>query len=147
MDEEKSLVDSVARLDSAGSEHSKSTVKLRLATDKVLTWIKNNLPVGIQLPCGCKLYPSGEFERLTLTNPPNLGTSVMEFRITIGQQHSLSQLHYFSRLIADGFLDQLSERLEEDSRQFNDTTQKIDTFLGLNDGQKTEIRRTNLSSV
>ncbi len=110
---EKSLTDSVARLHRAGDEHSKSTEKLRKATDGLLRWLKDNVPVGFQLPNDCTMYPSGEFEA-------GFGKgALLKFKLTLGRTHSRHDLLKFSELIASGWLDRLSEALENEAAKLN----------------------------
>jgi hypothetical protein len=123
-----SLTDSVARLHRAGSEHSQQTKKLRCAADNLLTWFQQNLPSGFALPCDCAFYPSGEFVRTELTNPP-LGTSRTVFNISLGKEHSREELFRFSELIAEGFLEQLSERLEAEAARLEKTIDQTRSFL------------------
>jgi hypothetical protein len=123
-----SLTESVARLHRAGSEHSHQTKKLRSAADNLLTWLKQNLPSDFGLPCNCTLYPNGEFVRTELTNPP-LGTSRTVFNISLGKEHSREELFRFSELIADGFLERLSERLETEATRFKKDAEQTASFL------------------
>jgi len=124
------LTESVARLYRAGSEHSQQTVKLRKAVDSLLSWMDKNLPTGFVLPCDCKLWPSGEFARLSSTGPVNLFFDQKAlFKVTIGHEHTLNELLGFSKLIADGFLDKLSEKLETQAMAFQKTSKQIDSFV------------------
>ncbi|HTK33051.1 MAG TPA: hypothetical protein VL335_00685 [Candidatus Paceibacterota bacterium] len=118
-----SLTDSVARLQRAGSEHSQQTKKLRIAADNLLTWLKNNIPAGFNLPCHCEIYPSGEFLR---RSPGGVDAN---FKMTISQEHSVDSLMKFSYLIEEGFLDQLSQALEVDAHRFKDAAEKTESFL------------------
>ena len=123
---EDSLTASVARLHRAGSEDSQQTKKLRLAVDSLLLQLKE---IDFSpLPCSCRLYPSGEFVQTELSNPP-FGTDVVVFKVTIGKEHSLPDLFAFSRLIASGFLDKLSEGLESRAKTFGKTSAEISKFI------------------
>ncbi|PCI30057.1 hypothetical protein COB55_00680 [Candidatus Wolfebacteria bacterium] len=116
-----SLTENVARLYRAGSEHSQQTKKLRKAVDQLLSWIKDNVPLGFQLPIG-QIFPSGEF---VFTCP----TSTHEIKITIGEEHLLLDLQSFSGIIAYGFLDELSDSLEESAGSLESTSNTIESFL------------------
>src|ERR1035441_8325367 len=107
------LTESVARLYRAGSEHSQQTEKLREAVDNLLTWFKSNLPGGFELPCHCSFWPSGEF----IQHRDESKTRGI-FQISLGQEHSQHDLLLFSKLIADGFLYKLSEKLETEAVTF-----------------------------
>ena len=121
------LTESVARLYRAGSEHSQQTKKLRVAVDTLLMWLKQNLPDGFVLPCNCKLYPSGEF--VCTYDGDFSGDQKLLFKITIGHEHTLSQLSNFTGLIAEGFLDKISKGLEDKSVRFKTSVQKIEMML------------------
>jgi hypothetical protein len=125
------LTESVARLYRAGSEHSKQTEKLRLATDKLLEWILKNVPDDIHLPCNCKIWPDGTFKQfeqnsrireiimLGNINEKNI------FEITIGQKHSINQLQAFCKLIADDFIEKLGNLLHNQATTFDIVANKI----------------------
>ncbi len=124
-----SLTDAVARLYRAGSENSKSTKKLRKAADDLLIWIRDNVPRELNpLPLHCTMYPSGDFTRTALTNPPN-GQHVEILRLTIGQEHTLGNLFLFCQLINEGFLDSLSFQLENDAAYMERAADQITKFL------------------
>jgi hypothetical protein len=118
------LTESVARLYRAGLEYSQQTKKLREATDMILSWLKDNLPGGFELPLHCDIWPSGEFVQY-YDETKTQGV----FKITLRQEHSRHDLLHFSKLIADGFLDKLSEKLEVEARKFEDTAEQVDSFL------------------
>lgn len=118
------LTESVARLYRAGSEHSQQTKKLRQAVDNLLRWMLDNLSHDFVLPLNCKLYPSGEFTYTVCDK-----SSVREnFTLAWGKKHSVYDLHLFSALIADGFIDKLSEFLEKEHSSFSETTIKLEGF-------------------
>jgi hypothetical protein len=123
------MTESVARLYRAGSENSMQTQKLREAVDRLLTWIKENLedPNTI-LPTGYMFYPSGEFVRKV--------NCTVVLKVAIGQKHGVDQLQSFAKLIADGFLEDLCERIESRAKGFETaasklggSAQKIEQFL------------------
>lgn len=120
------ITDSVARLYRAGSEHSQSAEKLRDAANKLLQWIKDNVPDGFTLPLGCKIYPSGEFTRV-IEAP--IG-SCPAFKITLGERHTRESLFRFSKLIADGFIDELAQSLSDEAKNFAQSAQKITKLVG-----------------
>lgn len=117
----------VARLYRAGSETSQQTEKLRTAVDTLLKWIKDNV-YPMTLPCNCEIFPSGEFVRTELSNPPH-GSHQKILHITIGHQHTVAELNAFARLIADGFLEELCNQLEEQSGVFKQAEEKIQSVL------------------
>ncbi len=121
------LTEVVARLYRAGSENSKQNEKLRAAANELLQWIKDNAQVA-PLPCDCTLYPSGNFVRTALTNPPH-GTHRKVLEMRIGEQFTVYQLSAFSQLIADGFLEELCELMESQSQGFERTSDKVREFL------------------
>jgi hypothetical protein len=117
------LTESVARLHRAGSEHSQQIKKLRAAADQLIEWLMKNIPTDFELPCGCTIYPSGEFQREKTENSEI-------FRLTKGTEHKLCYLQRFAHLIAtDGFLDKLSEALQTESTKYKFTTNQINRFL------------------
>ena len=124
---EDSLTASIARLYRAGSEHSQQTQKARKAVDDLLSWMRKNLPPNLQLPCRCRLYPSGDFEQWAENSITK--ELFQKFIITRGQEHSLLSLLDFSKLIADGFLDELVKVLEEKSTTLGKMTGKINSFI------------------
>ncbi len=117
----------IARLHRAGSENSKQTEEFRTAIDTLLRWIKDNV-YPMRLPCNCEMFPSGEFVRTELSNPPH-GTHREILHITIGHRHTVVELNTFARLIADGFLERLCEELEGQSKSFKQTGGRIQSFL------------------
>ena len=119
-----SLTESVARLYRAGSEHSQQTQKLQVAVDSLLRWIKEKIPNDFVLPCDAYMYPSGEFEWKELW-----GDRMSPRIITLGTEHSVFDLVCFSKLISDGFLDKLSEKLEAEAMTFQKTSKQIDSFV------------------
>lgn len=124
-----SLTESVARLYRAGSEHSQQTRKLRKAVDDLISWLLLNVPSDLKpLPCDCQIWPSGDFARYGLTSPPDRGTAITLWRITRGNEHTLPELHQFCKLIADGFLDKLSQLLEKDSGSFKKTSVLLGSY-------------------
>lgn len=121
------LTETVARLHRAGSENSKQTEKLRTAADQLLLWIKENVTIS-PLPCNCEVTPSGDFVRTALTNPPQ-GTHKEVLRMQVGTKHRVCQLSAFSQLIADGFLERLSEQMEQQNQRFGQTAAEVEKFL------------------
>ena len=94
-----------------------------------LLWIsrrerrKINVPASFELPCDCRLYPSGEFVR---TDNKKVDTI---FRIVRGQEHARYELFCFAQLVADGFLDELSAKLEAEATKLKEASNKIGPFL------------------
>jgi hypothetical protein len=124
-----SITGSVARLYRAGSEHSQQTEKLRKAVDDLITWMIENIPDDLKpLPCNCTVWRSGDFARNGLNGQSGMGTSIELWRITRGQKHALTELLQFSELIADGFLDELSILLENQSMKFEEASTKLFQF-------------------
>jgi hypothetical protein len=121
-----SLTESVARLHRAGSENSQQTEKLRQAANDLLIWIRDNVETK-PLPCNCTLYPSGEFTHEALDD--NSGSMRVVLLMTIGINHDRYQLHLFSELIAEGFLEELALLLEEETHKFKKTSHKVEKFL------------------
>jgi len=119
-----SLTASVARLYRAGSEHSQEAHKLRRSTDTFIDWLLKQRLDNVDLPMGCRVWPSGEFKGGYA--PPFEKFSGLHLQR--GQLHHRSQLLLFSQLIADGFLDRLSERLEKETETFRDAAAKVDSF-------------------
>lgn len=126
-----SLTDSVARLYRAGSEYSQQTQKLRIAVDELIKWLMENIPTGFQLPLGCQVYPSGEFTRSGLSNPPNLGTTVILWKMTRGTEHTMINLNNFSFLIAEGFVEKLIERLNGETQRYQKTMNDLTVLTSL----------------
>ena len=112
-----------------GRKHSKRLGEIRKAIDELLIWLRETLPEDFVLPCNCCWNHSGEFVRKGLTNPPSLGTTCVWWKITIGNKHSLSDLHYFAHLLSEGFLEELSKRLEDNSAMFAKDKKRINLFL------------------
>jgi len=121
-----SLTESVARLYRAGSEHSQQTEKLRIAVDNLLLWMKINIPFGFKLPDNCKIYPSGEFVQYD-----NSLFGKRKFGLEMGKVHLLQELSEFSKLIADGFIERLVDKLEENTKEMQRADEKICTLLAV----------------
>ncbi|HEU5114455.1 MAG TPA: hypothetical protein VFT82_01665 [Candidatus Paceibacterota bacterium] len=125
----KSTANSTSRLLLAGSEHSEETQRLREATDGLLVWIRDNIPESFQLPCNCELlrassgYPKGLFLRHPRNRP-----GVQAIRLEIGTDHPRLQLSLFSELVAEGFLDRLSDALTAEAKKFRNVTRTINAF-------------------
>ncbi|MDR3558149.1 MAG: hypothetical protein P4L61_01320 [Candidatus Pacebacteria bacterium] len=123
------LTESVARLHRAGSEYSQQTQKLRKAVDDLLKWMRENLPPEFKLPCGCKLWPSGEFVQHHPDCSDFDDIHNQLFKVSLGEKHTLHQLTHFSKLIAEGFLEKLCEKMEAESRRLEPVTEQIQAFL------------------
>jgi hypothetical protein len=121
------LTESVARLYRAGSEHSQQTEKLRKAVDNLLEWMRTYLPPDYKLPFHCRLYSSGDFTYEVCRGGE--GSVRQDFRLTKGKAHSVRDLNLFSMLIADGFIDKISEDLEKQTSVFSATTSKIEVAI------------------
>lgn len=117
------LTESVARLYRAGSEHSQQTKKLREAVNSLLSWLYKNVPANFELPCNCRLFKNGEFVRT------DKGGMVMIFRITPGEDVPRYELFCISKLIADGFLDKLAEKLKAEATGFMKVSDQIASFV------------------
>jgi len=128
------LTESVARLYRAGSDHSQHTEKLRVAVDNLLRWININVPIDVELPCNCKIWPDGTFKQfeqeskvekfIFMGNTPDR----VIFEVNIGKRHTVSQLQAFCNLIADDFIEKLGDRLHNQATTFDIVAGKIETF-------------------
>ena len=126
---EDSLTASIARLHRAGSIYSQQNAKLRQAVDDLIGWLCQNLPHGFVLPFDCYVWPSGDFAQMRVVDPKKpLVDNPQIFKVSRGGPHSLHDLLLFSQLISDGFIDQLSIRLEEQAGKFANTSQTVVFF-------------------
>jgi len=119
-----SLTASIARLYRAGSEYSQEAEKLRQSADALIDWLLKNRLDNIDLPMRCRVWPSGEFKG---GYTPPFG-KFRGLHLQRGQPHHRSQLLLFSQLIADGFLDRLSEQLEEEAETFRRASTRANSF-------------------
>jgi hypothetical protein len=117
---EDSLTANVARLHRAASEHSQETKKLRNACNGLLRWMHRNLPRGFSLPRECAIDEEGTFE---FSYGPNV------IRLRKGGDHDRSTLQCFACLIADDFLEELSDAIEQEAGGFRATTSQITGFI------------------
>ena len=113
------LTASVARLYRAGSEHSQETEKLRKAVDSLILWLLDHELADVQLPMCCEVWKDGTFTR----------SSGGFFQVRMGNKHLRDRLQLFSKLIVDGFLEELSTQLEKESITLNATVDKVNSFL------------------
>ncbi len=122
-----SLTESVARLYRTGSQYSQSSIKLRQAAEQLIDWITKNIPSDFKLPRNCGIPKPGEFWQWQEPRPGKVANAILILD-RVGMK-SNTELMKFAQLIADGFLDDLSDELEKAGISFESAANTVTTFV------------------
>ncbi len=110
-----SIVNSVNRLDRTGNRNSEAWQKLYKAVDELGEHLRGIFPNGHILPDGVnfKCWPAGQYQ--------------FEHKdFTLGDQRKLAEeVLKFSQLVHSGWLDRISDFLEEESQELESSAQTI----------------------
>lgn len=135
------LIDSVKRLERAGSANSKATDKLREAASNLAEWIADRVPTSVELPRGYMVsrLRSGVGSRLFLETPGKpgeYGTSYSEYLNGFGgclhgdftcptPKPSREAVLQFAKDVSEGLLDEITEWLEKRAKEDAEATETL----------------------
>ena len=126
------VVNALKRLERAGSEHSRTTDKLREAAAEVAKFIEGNVPVGMELPRGyIVLRDDGSSYLMTPEVEEVSGQYCYPCQYALYPGGSKpfptrAALHEFAKDIADGWLDEVAEMLERVAEEDSASTQTLE---------------------